>query len=58
MTSSSKIYQKNVVLIMGLTGAGKTYFINQLTGRNLELIEGHMLRSCWYSTGDLLEYFS
>lgn len=35
---------KDVVLVMGLTGAGKTYFMNQLTDKNL--IEGHNLKSC------------
>lgn len=35
---------QNMVLVMGLTGAGKTYFINKLTGQKLN--EGHELRSC------------
>ncbi|CAG8952681.1 hypothetical protein HYFRA_00008923 [Hymenoscyphus fraxineus] len=34
----------DLVLVMGLTGAGKTYFINQLTGQGLA--EGHNLASC------------
>lgn len=37
---------KDAILVMGLTGAGKTYFINQLTRKNLP--EGHNLRSCEY----------
>ena len=35
---------QNMVLVMGLTGAGKTYFINKLTGQKLK--EGKELRSC------------
>lgn len=37
---------KDAILVMGLTGAGKTYFINQLTRKNLQ--EGHTLKSCEY----------
>jgi len=35
---------QNLVLVMGLTGAGKSYFINKLTGQNL--VEGPGLKSC------------
>lgn len=40
----SKGTDQTLILVMGLTGAGKTYFINKLTGQNLN--EGHALRSC------------
>jgi GTPase SAR1 family protein len=33
-----------MILVMGLTGAGKTYFINKLTEGNL--LEGKHLTSC------------
>jgi len=35
---------QNLVLVMGLTGAGKSYFVNKLSGKNLQ--EGHTLASC------------
>lgn len=35
----------NMILIMGVTGAGKSYFINQLAGRTL-VEEGADLESC------------
>ncbi|KAH8672886.1 P-loop containing nucleoside triphosphate hydrolase protein [Tricladium varicosporioides] len=35
---------RDIILVMGLTGAGKTYFINQLIGARLK--EGHTLKSC------------
>jgi len=35
---------QTIVLVMGLTGAGKSFFINKLTGQNVE--EGHKLKSC------------
>jgi len=37
-------FHQNLVLVMGLTGAGKTYFINRLTGENLQV--GQKLVSC------------
>jgi len=43
MTQSETVDQ-NLVLVMGLTGAGKSYFINKLSGQNLQ--EGHNLASC------------
>jgi predicted GTPase len=39
---------QNIVLVMGLTGAGKSFFINKLTGQNVE--EGHKLKSCKWLT--------
>jgi predicted GTPase len=38
---------QNLVLVMGLTGAGKSYFVNKLSGKNLQ--EGHTLAS-WKSS--------
>lgn len=46
MHNSERIDQ-TLILVMGLTGAGKTYFINRLTGQNLN--EGHALRSCKFT---------
>jgi predicted GTPase len=43
MSEDGQVNQ-NLVLVMGLTGAGKTYFINQLTGENLQV--GQKLVSC------------
>jgi hypothetical protein len=34
----------NLVLVMGTTGSGKSYFINKLVGRD-KVVEGHTLRS-------------
>ena len=37
--------EKEIVLaVMGVTGAGKSYFIKQLTGQDVEL--GHGLEAC------------
>jgi predicted GTPase len=42
--SEDEQVNQNLILVMGLTGAGKTYFINQLTGENLQV--GTKLVSC------------
>lgn len=37
----------DMILVMGLTGAGKSYFINQLTGMAVDVVEeGKKLKSC------------
>ncbi|KAH7378112.1 P-loop containing nucleoside triphosphate hydrolase protein [Cadophora sp. MPI-SDFR-AT-0126] len=43
--ADSNLADKNLILVMGLTGSGKTFFINQLTGQG-SLVEGHGLKSC------------
>lgn len=35
----------NMILVMGVTGAGKSFFINQLAGREV-VKEGAILNSC------------
>jgi predicted GTPase len=35
---------ENMILVMGLTGAGKSYFIQQLTGMNVSV--GYELKAC------------
>jgi hypothetical protein len=35
---------RNMILVMGLTGAGKSYFINKLTDETV--VVGNTLRSC------------
>jgi predicted GTPase len=39
---------RNMILVMGLTGAGKSYFINKLTDENV--VVGKTLRSCEYGS--------
>jgi predicted GTPase len=37
----------DMVLVMGLSGAGKSYFINRLTGMAVDVVEeGKKLKSC------------
>jgi predicted GTPase len=36
--------EQDIVLVMGLTGAGKSFFINKLTDQDVQI--GHQLRSC------------
>ena len=38
---------EEMILVMGVTGAGKSYFINQLAGKKL-VQEGPDLESCKY----------
>jgi predicted GTPase len=35
---------RNMILVMGLTGSGKSYFINKLTDESV--VVGNTLRSC------------
>jgi len=36
-----------MILVMGLSGAGKSYFINRLTGMAVDVVEeGKKLKSC------------
>lgn len=37
----------SLILVMGVTGSGKSYFINKLAGR-MVVDEGHDLKSCIY----------
>jgi len=41
-----------LVAVMGMTGAGKTTFINEVTGANMEI--GHGLKSCTHIIGKTL----
>lgn len=49
-SSNSSKKSENMVLVMGTTGAGKSFFINKLARRN-EVNEGHNLRSRSSSPG-------
>ncbi|KAI5802946.1 P-loop containing nucleoside triphosphate hydrolase protein [Geopyxis carbonaria] len=37
--------QQDMILVMGVTGAGKSYFVNKVSSRE-EVVVGHNLRSC------------
>jgi ABC-type lipoprotein export system ATPase subunit len=39
----------SMVVVMGVTGSGKSYFINHLAGREV-VQEGSTLDSCWCTT--------
>ena len=45
--SQNKLEELDMILVLGLTGAGKSYFINRLTGTSVDNIkEGDKLASC------------
>jgi len=44
-----------MIVVMGVTGSGKSYFINQLAGRNV-VEEGAGMRSCEYRAANVAMY--
>ena len=45
--SRNKLDDLDMIIVLGLTGAGKSYFINRLTGMSVDSVkEGDKLASC------------
>lgn len=44
-SDNSRASDANMILVMGVTGSGKSYFINQLAGRQA-VVESDQLDSC------------
>jgi predicted GTPase len=50
MADTSKPSDANMILVMGVTGSGKSYLINQLAGRKV-VVESDKLDSCKWIPG-------
>jgi len=54
MTDTSKPSDANMILVMGVTGSGKSYLINQLAGREV-VMESPDLDSCGWKPRTLYQ---